>query len=155
MGNSTYMANIYLRAATAADQPIITQMIRQARLNPLSLHWQRFIVAEDDGAIVGIGQIKILGDGTHELASLAVAPGQQGSGIGSAIVWTMISMESGPLYLRCGSHNETYYLRFGFRSLTRAEMPRSLRRFHRFITPIARTANAITRSNERLVIMKR
>ncbi|MBK8046907.1 MAG: GNAT family N-acetyltransferase [Anaerolineales bacterium] len=149
------MANTYLRAATAADQPIIKRLIRQARLNPRSLHWERFIVAEAAGKVAGIGQIKTLRDGTRELASLAVGPDHQGTNIGSAIVWTLISMEAGTLYLRCAAHNETYYHRFGFRALAPAEMPPALRRFHRLISPLVWTINAITRGDERLVVMRR
>ena len=43
-----------------------------AGLNPFSLGWPRFLVAEDGGRVVGVAQIKPHGDGSRELASLAV-----------------------------------------------------------------------------------
>ena len=67
-----------IRPATQADQPAITAMVRAAGINPLSLHWPRFRVAEDAGRVVGVAQIKIHGDASRELASLAVAPDRQG-----------------------------------------------------------------------------
>ena len=151
------MPAIYLRPATADDQPIITRMIREARLNPFGLHWPRFVVAEDIAAqrVAGIGQIKVLGDGTRELASLAVLPEYQGTGLGGAIVWTLLARTPGPVYLRCAVHNETYYPRFGFRTLLRDEMPRTLRREARLVNAVMGVINAVTGGDERMVIMGR
>ena len=76
-----------LRWANEADAPAIKQMVRDANLNPLGIHWQRFIVAEDvtcePPRIVGIGQVKVHGDGSRELASIATALDRQGEGIAS------------------------------------------------------------------------
>lgn len=149
------MPDIFLRAATVEDQATIRRMIRSARLNPFGLHWQRFVVAQCCNQVVGIGQVKILGDGTPELASLAVLPEYQNSGIGSCIVWTLIDRTQGPIYLRCADHNEGYYLRFGFRTLTPAEMPRSLRRFYIALNGVLPLANRVLGSRERLLVMGR
>ena len=154
------MADIFLRAATAADQDAIRRMIRAAGLNPLALDWPRFVVAESigeasQGEVVGIGQVKILGDGAPEMASLAVLPGRQGEGVGGAIVWTLLSRTPGPIYLRCASRDEGYYERFGFTTLAPEQMPRSLRRIYRLIDPALRLYNRITGSSERMLIMGR
>ena len=148
-------ASIFLRAATAADQSRIRQIVRAAGINPMSLAWPRFIVAEDRGQIVGVGQVKPHGDGSRELASIAVVPERQTEGIGSVIVETLIRLENGPLYLTCASHNEGYYLRFGFRTLQRAEMPRDLRRLHRLGRVIISVVNLFTRRRERMLVMGR
>ena len=58
-----------IRPATEADQPIISSLIRGARLNPRNLHWQRFLIAEDNGSIVGLRQVKVHNGGTREVAS--------------------------------------------------------------------------------------
>lgn len=44
---------VTLRKATAQDAPMINQMVRDAQLDPTSLKWQHFLVAEDEGQIVG------------------------------------------------------------------------------------------------------
>lgn len=149
------MPDIFLRAATAEDQATIRRMIRAARLNPFGLHWQRFVVAQSDDDVAGIGQVKILGDGTPELASLAVLPEYQNSGIGSCIVWTLIDRTPGPLYLRCAAHNEGYYQRFGYRTLAPAEMPRSLRRMYTAVNAVLPLMNLVLGSHERLLVMGR
>jgi hypothetical protein len=38
-----------IRRARAADQADITALVRRARINLRSLHWSRFVVADDDG----------------------------------------------------------------------------------------------------------
>ena len=149
------MPDIFLRAATVDDQPTIRRIIRSAQLNPFGLHWQRFVMAQSGNQVVGMGQVKILGDATPELASLAVLPEYQSSGIGSCIVWTLIDRTPGPLYLRCAGHNEGYYQRFGFRTLAPAEMPRSLRRFYTAMRAVLPLANRVLGSHERLLIMGR
>ena len=146
---------VFLRRATAADQATIAALIRAARLNPLSLDWRRFVVADEGGRIVGAGQVKPHGDGARELASIAVAPDRQGRGIGAAIVATIIALEPPPLYLYCAEYNESYYLRFGFRALAPAEMPRSLRRIHAFVNTLLGVLNRVTGQQRRLVVMGR
>ena len=138
-----------IRPATQADQPAITAMVRAAGINPLSLHWPRFRVAEDAGRVVGVAQIKVHGDGSRELASLAAAPDRQGEGIGGALVQHLLAQPEGqpPLYLMCAQPLESYYIRFGFRRVERAEMPALLSpddprggRFHRHRRALRRAA---------------
>src|ERR1700730_18130879 len=57
----------------------------------MNLKWPNFVVAEDDGAIVGVGQIKSHGDGSRELASIAVVPARQGQGIARAGLEALLS----------------------------------------------------------------
>jgi N-acetylglutamate synthase-like GNAT family acetyltransferase len=153
------MPDVYLRAARAEDQGTIRRMIRAAGLYPLSLDWPRFVVAESmgesRGEIVGIGQVKRLRDGAPELASLAVLPPYQGSGVGGVLVWTLISRTPGPLYLRCASHNESYYQRFGFVTLAPEQMPASLRRIYCLTDPVVRLYNRLTGDSERMLVMGR
>ena len=123
---------ISLRPATENDQPKITALINKVRINPRNLNWERFIIAEDDGAMVGCGQIKPHGDGTKELASIAVEPEYQGEGVGSLIMKALLEREPGTLYLVCLKHNVTYYEKFGFRELTLEEFPPDMKRMFRF-----------------------
>ncbi len=138
------------RPAAESDQKTITRMIHDAGINPMSLDWHRFIIAEDDGVTIGIGQIKVHGDGSRELASLAVIPERQRQGIGGAIIRELLSKETGVLYLTCRAQLETYYARFGFRRVERDEMSPYFRRLMR----LAGVVMTLARGNGPIV-MKR
>ena len=113
-----------IRSATEADQATIRRLVREANINPMSLDWPNFVVADDDGGIVGVGQVKAHGDGSRELASIAVVPARQGQGIARALIETLLAREPGVvLYLTCRRELEGLYQRFGFRSLERADYP--------------------------------
>lgn len=74
------------RAAAAADQSLIAQMVKQENMNPLFLDVANFLIAQDDEQqVVGIGQIRPLGK-QYELASLVVRKDMRGNGIGTALV---------------------------------------------------------------------
>lgn len=123
-----------LRPARPEDQAVIRRLVRQARLNPFDLHWSRFWVVEIAGQVVGAGQIRRHRDGSRELASLVVDPAWQGRGLGTMLVQALMAQEPGPLYLVCRAELEGFYRRFGFRRLSRQEMPP----FFRWIDRIAR-----------------
>jgi len=139
-----------LRPAVQSDQPIITRIIREANINPMSLDWRRFLVAEEEGAIVGVGQIKMHGDGSRELASIAVIPARQGQGIARKIIEQLIAQEAGALYLTCRSQLEPFYARFGFRKIERAEMPPYFRRLIRIVNLIAPLVRGV-----KIIVMKK
>lgn len=139
-----------LRWAEEHDEPAIKALVRATDLNPLALHWQHFLVAEDavpEGRrIVGIGQIKVHGDGSRELASIATVPDRRGEGIATTIIEALLvadaRISTSPLYLTCRSHMETFYERFGFRRAERlADAPayfRRLMRIYRAFTVVSR-----------------
>jgi len=128
-----------IRPATEADQPTIRRLIKEANINRMNLHWPNFVVAKDDGVIVGVGQVKAHGDGSRELASIAVVPARQGQGIGSAVIKTLLAREPGVvLHLTCRRELEGYYERFGFRRLEPAEYPPYFARMIPLINVVAR-----------------
>jgi N-acetylglutamate synthase-like GNAT family acetyltransferase len=127
-----------IRPATEADQDTIRRLIKDAGINRMSLKWPNFIVAEDGGAIVGIGQVKTHGDGSRELASIAVVPARQSQGIGGAIIKTLLAREQGVVHLTCRSQLRGYYERFGFRRLDPAEFPLYFRRLLPIINVVVR-----------------
>ena len=131
---------IHLRPATEQDQKTIERMIHDAGINPMSLDWQRFVIADDAGKAVGIGQVKQHGDGSRELASIAVIPERRGQGIASEIIHHLLAQESGVVYLTCRSQLETFYNRFGFRKIGRNEMTTYFRRLYRIGNIFARLA---------------
>jgi amino-acid N-acetyltransferase len=128
---------ISIHPANAANQPAIRAIVYAARINPLGLDWRRFLVAEEQGRVVGVGQVKPHADGSRELASLAVIPERQARGIGGALIEALLAREPGPVYLMCMDWLEAYYQRFGFRRLGRAELPASFRFVGRFAPALA------------------
>jgi amino-acid N-acetyltransferase len=83
------------RKASMDDVPGIFRLIGlwadQRQMLPKSLHQichaiREFWVTEEDGEIVGCAALRIYTQGLAEICSLAVAPGQQGRGIGQGLV---------------------------------------------------------------------
>jgi N-acetylglutamate synthase-like GNAT family acetyltransferase len=123
--------------------------VRAANINPTGLDWPQFIVAEDGGAIVGVGQVKPHRDGTRELASIAVIPARQGQGIGTAIVDALLRREKGVVHLTCRDRLQGYYERFGFKRLEPRDYPPYFAR----ILPILNAVGRIFRI--RIIVMRR
>ncbi len=143
---------VLLRSAAETDQPCITAIIREARINPMDLKWKNFVVAVDQatGEIVGTGQIKAHRDGSRELASIAVMPEQQGRGIARQIIERLLAQTTGTLYLTCRSVMGPMYEKFGFREIGVDEMTPYFRRLKK----IAGVFDLLTR-DESLMVMKR
>jgi len=105
-----------LRAATEADAGTIRKLIVDERLDPTSLDWRHFMVAEEDDRIVGIAQVKPL-PGVNEFGSLVVLPAYRGRGIAARLIQALEAQAGRPLYLVCRDRMEPYYNRFGFRRI--------------------------------------
>ena len=129
---------VSIRPATQADQATIRRLIKEAGINRMNLQWPNFVVAEDGGEIVGIGQVKTHGDGSRELASIAVIPARQSQGIGGAVIKTLLAREQGVVHLTCRRQLQGYYERFGFRRLDPAEFPLYFKRLIPIINVVAR-----------------
>jgi N-acetylglutamate synthase-like GNAT family acetyltransferase len=139
-----------IRPATENDQPAIRRLIAEVRLPRMNLQWPNFVVAEEDGEMVGMGQVKSHGDGSRELASIAVVPKKQGEGVGTTVIKALLAREAGVvLHLSCRRELEGYYERFGFRRVEPAAYPPYFRR-------TTRMANLITRFfGVHLIVMRR
>lgn len=111
-----------LRAAVAADRGTIRKLVATENLDPTSLNWRHFWVAEEDGQIVGIAQVKRL-PGVNEFGSLVVVPAYRGRGIAAQLIRTLEAQTGRPLYLTCHVRMRPYYLRFGFRQIALREAP--------------------------------
>lgn len=146
---------ILIRPATPADQPAITALVRAARLNPIRIGWRHFLVAEDAGRVVGIGQVRPYGDGSRELASLAVVPDRQGADIGTQLTWTLLARETLPTYLFCQETTGSFYVRFGFRAVEPTDLPPMLARMHRLANLLAAVAARLTGCRTRIIAMRR
>jgi amino-acid N-acetyltransferase len=147
--------SISIRPATAADQGTISGLIREVRLNPRDLDWRRFLVADAEGTLVGCAQVRVHARGTRELASVAVTPEQQGSGIGGRLVEVILAREPGVVYLMTRRETEGYFERFGFRRVAAAETPSDFRRQFRIGQVITTIASPLAGHRIRIVPMRR
>lgn len=150
-----------LRWANEEDAPAIKRLVRESNLNPLGIQWQRFIVADDGGRIVGMGQVKVHGDGSRELASIAAVPDRRGEGIATAIIETLLNntlrkAEGGDIYLTCRAHNEAFYERFGFRRVSEPQgVPPHFARLVRLINAAHKVGRALGLREYGLVMVRK
>ncbi len=147
-------ANVTTRRASAEDQAAIKALIRAVGINPLGIHWQRFLIAEDaNGQLVGCGQIKPHRDGSRELASIAVSAEFRHQGIATHIIRELMAAAEPPLWLTCMSSRASLYERFGFVQVAdRSDMPPYFRRAHRLF-PLFQTLTR-DRSGHYLAVMR-
>lgn len=118
------MSDVTIRPARGSDQATIRQMVRDEQLDPTSLNWPQFIVAEHAGQVVGIGQVRPYPK-CRELGSIVVKADYRKQGVGTLIINTLLANETSVVYLETDAHNERYYARFGFERIPfwRAPMP--------------------------------
>jgi N-acetylglutamate synthase-like GNAT family acetyltransferase len=142
---------IRIRPARETEAAQIRDLIHLVGINPMGLDWKRFVVAvNDQDKMLGCGQLKPHGQEILELASIAVYPEHQGRGIARAIVEHLLRGSSRPLYLMCQSSLGPFYEKFGFRGISREEMPRYFQR----ISKLAGLVTTLAQREERLLIMK-
>lgn len=110
------MSDLHIRPATEQDDAIIKQMVSREHLDPTSVKWQHFLVAERDGKIVGIGQVKEY-PGCLELGSLVVLPEYRRQGIAGELIRALEAKAGRPLYLTCRDRMQDYYAGFGYRQI--------------------------------------
>ena len=141
-----------LRPATSTDFPAIRGLIRLVQINPIDLDWQRFVIAvTPEGEMVGCGQVKPHGDGSRELASIAVTPPWRKRGVARAIIEYLTASEPSTLYLTCRASLGPFYTRFGFKAIEQPEMPPYFRRISRLMKALG----VLHVVGERLLVMKR
>jgi amino-acid N-acetyltransferase len=118
-----------LRPAIADDEIAIHRLVREGRINPTGIRWDRFVVIEaPDGEIAACGQVKPHRDGSFELASIVTAPAYRGQGLARRIIEHLIASHPGVLYLMCRPAVGPMYEKFGFRDVREIDLPRYFRR---------------------------
>ncbi len=146
---------IEVRSTKIEDQRAVRTIVHRAQLYPFGLSWKNFLVAEQAGQIIGVGQVRPHRDGSRELASIAVMPSFQGRGIGDRLVRALLARESGTLYLMCAEKRISFYKRFGFYEISARETPPSLRWKVRTGTVVASVASRLGLEVGRVAAMKR
>jgi amino-acid N-acetyltransferase len=116
---------LVIRPAVVSESALIRSWVFREQLDPTSLKWQNFLVAEWHGEIAAIGQIKHFPD-CDELGSLITAPHLRGKGIASALIAALEQRSRRPVYLLCHYKMEAYYQRSGFYTIGWKAAPRSL-----------------------------
>lgn len=137
--------------ALESDFPAIKALIYETGINPLSLDWRRFQVAKTvEGRFIGCGQLKPHGDGSVELASIAVVPEWRRRGVASAIIQTLMAAAPRPLYLTCLSNMGPFYEKFGFHTVSGAALPKYFRR----LSTVAGLVNVLHMMQETMLVMR-
>jgi N-acetylglutamate synthase-like GNAT family acetyltransferase len=142
---------IQIRPAREDDAHKIAHMVKNARLNPLGVRWERFRVAMDSNEdVIGCAQVKGHHDGSRELASLVVRGKWRGRGVGCALV-KALQMEHGPpLWLTSRSSLVPYYQRFGFVEL---EAGVDKPAYFQWVSRLVNTLGLLTSKGEYLAVM--
>jgi amino-acid N-acetyltransferase len=119
---------VSIRPPVEADYAAVRQMVIDAHLDPTTrLHWEHVLVAEVDGKVVGVGQIKHL-RGCQELGTLVVLPEYRRQGIAAQLIAGLEATAERPLYLVCPQKTmEAYYARFGYKRVPYREIPTALK----------------------------
>ena len=121
----TATVTIRTRRATAHDalaiRTLIDTYVGDGTLLPrsgefISSHAHNFIVAEENGRVVGCVHLDEYAPSLSELRSLAVARDGQGKGIGRALVVATeaLARQRGSATLFAVSNDEAFFKRFGF-----------------------------------------
>jgi N-acetylglutamate synthase-like GNAT family acetyltransferase len=147
-----FLVDFIVRSATQEDFPAIRSLIHTVQINPIGLDWRRFQVAmSPQGILLGCGQIKPHTDGSKELASIAVLESERSNGIAWEIISTLIKIElERPLYLMCRARLNSFYDKFGFKSIDLKDMPSYFKR----ISKVERIFNSSSRADDRLLVMR-
>lgn len=146
---------VKVRRAREEDQPVIRAMVRQARLNPANLYWERFVIAEDDIRTVGVAQLRRHGDGATELASLVVEPGVRRHGIARQMVDALLADEREPVWALIDRRFVEHFTRWGFAPVHPSELPRSVSRGYRIGQIVTAVGSVLRRQRIRIVPLLR
>ena len=146
---------ITIRPARQEDQQTIVSFIQQAKLNPRNLHWQNFLVAEENGNVVGIRQVKVYSQGTREVASGFVLPEYRRQGISARLMNALLARETGALYTMVNEKRAPYYRQFGFRRVNVDQLPSDFRKEYVIGRIVTTLMSMFRKEKVRIVPLKR
>lgn len=146
---------VTVRRARQGDQQILVSLIHQAKLNPRNLHWENFLVAEENDRVIGVRQIKTHARGTREVASGFVLPEYRRRGISAQLMNALLARETGPLYTMVNEKRAPYYEQFGFRRVDVDQLPADFRREYRIGRIVTTLMSLFRKARVRIVPLKR
>ena len=138
-----------LRPARPEDLPRVEALLRESRLplDGVRESLPTFVVAEHDGALVGVAGLEVCCDNAL-LRSVAVAPDWRSRGLGRQLVTRVIGEAEArgirALYLLTQTA-EHYFPSFGFRQVSRADVPEDVRATGEFQHACPASATVMTR----------
>jgi amino-acid N-acetyltransferase len=150
MTSSTEQTHAHIRSASASDLPRVERLLTE---NDLPLAGVRealsdFVVAEADGELVGVAGLEVCCDDAL-LRSVAVKPEWRSKGVGRALVTRAISDAEArgirALYLLTTTA-EHYFPSFGFKKITREDVPEPVRATDEFTTACPASATVMSLS---------
>ncbi len=103
-----------------------------------------------EGELAGCGQVKPHGDGSRELASLAVCKQYRDQGVARKLIKRILEKEPRPLFLMCRSRLEELYEKFGFHAVKFDDMSPYFQRIYR----LARVAKFLGQDSDKLLVMR-
>jgi N-acetylglutamate synthase-like GNAT family acetyltransferase len=141
------MRDFEIRAARRRDRTPIRRLVWKVGINPFGLDWRNFLVAVDEeGSLLGCGQLKSHGPRSVELASIAVTEAARRRGIARGLIDRLIEKGPRPLYLICLPKMRAFYEPFGFLANPPGRLPshfsaisraaRFIRLLHRSHAPV-------------------
>jgi amino-acid N-acetyltransferase len=140
---------ITIEPARKSDLPAVVALLQQNGLpdDGLAEHFETTWVARRSGEVVGCVALEIYADGAL-LRSLAVQERLRGNGLGERLTRAALdhAKEAGvsDVYLLTETAGG-FFPRFGFHSITRADVPASVRQSVEFISACAESALAMTK----------
>ena len=146
---------IMIRPARPEDQETIVSYIRQAKINPRNLHWENFLVAEENGRLIGMRQVKVHAQGTREVGSGFVLPEYRRQGISARLMNEILSREQDTLYLMCRDKRAPYYEQFGFRQVAVDQLPVDFHKEYRIGRFVTSLMSIFSKEKVRIIPMKR
>jgi amino-acid N-acetyltransferase len=140
-----------IRLATSQDAEAVESLLSASELplDGVRDALSSFVLADDDGRLVGVAGVEWCGDGSHALLrSVAVDPAWRSRGLGRALVLRAIALadERGvvALYLLTTTA-EQYFPEFGFRTITRDTVPDDVRETAEFRVACPASATVMMR----------
>jgi len=129
--------SLTIRTATVADGQAIYELVNAYARRGLMLPRSQsavyqairdFVVAEEEGQILGCGALHIIWGDLGEIRSLAVADRWQGSGIGRQIVDRLLEEARllGLPSVFALTYQRPFFVRMGFRAIEKEALPQKI-----------------------------
>lgn len=133
-----------IASASAADLPVVLALLERCALptDGLADHIDETLVARDVDGVVGSVALEVYQDGAL-LRSVAVDPAARGTGLGVRLTEAAIERARGrgiaALYLLTTTA-ERFFPKFGFETITRADVPAAVQQSVEFLSACPATA---------------
>jgi amino-acid N-acetyltransferase len=119
-----------MRNAVPEDLPVILELLESVKLPTTGVkdHIQNFVLEIENNRFLGCAGLEIHGQ-AGLLRSMVVNPTERSNGIGSRLVNVILEKARARQLFSISLLTETaqdYFPRFGFKQVTRAELPESL-----------------------------